>query len=228
MAYPADLEAKRASSNSCQKGEFSGGVSSTLDMRYLITVLLTVLCLSSSQAVEQPKNQQNGPVLPKLTLLGLEDFQLGQRVPSQSAFPGLTSKTYHEEDWDEAGRPITRTQLKLYHNGYYLGRGLLDSQDRLVELEITDWRASYEGNFAPLSSWKHVQTQLTDVKLHYAYMLDSIVAESPELPGLQVHFPTESYRVKSKLKGDFTPLTLAELPGATKATRLRLFWVHQE
>jgi hypothetical protein len=197
-------------------------------MRYLIAVLLAVLCLSPAHAVEQPKNQQNGPAYPRLTLTGMEDFELGQRIPNQSSFPGLTYKTYQEEDWDESGRSVMRTQLKFYHFGYYLGRGLLDGQGRLVELEITDWRASFEGKFGPASQWKHVQSQLPEVNLHYAYMLDSLVAESPELPGLQVHFPTESYRVQSKLKGDFTPLTLAELPGQSKAIRLRLFWVHQE
>lgn len=199
-------------------------------MRYLIVTLLTAFCLVSAQAVEQPKSHQEPerPAYPSLNMQGLEDFQLGAPAPSACSYPGLTYKSFQEEDWDEDGRRFQRTTLKLYHNGFYLGRALLDNQKRIIELEITDWRVAYEGNFAAGSTWKQVKANLSDTKLHYAYMLDALVAESPDLPGLQVHFPTQDYRVQGKLKGDFTALNLAELPIHSKATKMRLFWVGAE
>ncbi len=199
-------------------------------MRYLIVTLLTAFCLVSAQAVEQPKSHKEPerPAYPVLTMQGLEDLQLGAPAPSACSFPGLTTKSFQEEDWNEDGRRFVRTSLKLYHNGFYLGRALLDDQKRVIELEITDWRVAYQGNFAPASTWKQVKANLSDTKLHYAYMLEALVAESPDLPGLQVHFPLEAYRVQGKLKGDFTPLNPAELPLHAKATKMRLFWVPVE
>ena len=193
-------------------------------MRYVTILLLVLGVLGPVVAVEQPALRPERPY-PKVTLEGLEDLKLGAPLPSKSVFPGLVLKTYQEPDYDEAGRPISRTLVKFYHEGFYLGRGMIDANKRLVELEITDWRVTYDFRFAAASTWKHVQTQLSDVKLHYAYDLDALVAESPELPGLQVHFDTAAYGTQSRLTGDFTPLAVTGLPGAAKATKLRLFWI---
>lgn len=205
-------------SRNCQGGNLgAGGVRER--MRYYVTLLLTVFCLASAQAVEQP-NGHNSAVYPSLTLQGLEDLQLGARVPAASAFPGLTWKTFAAQPWEEGAT------LKLYHRGFYLGRGMLDRDGRLVELEITDWRVTFDnGRFAAASTWGHLQKQLTDVNLNYAYELDAVVAESPDLPGLQAHFSPEVYKVQSRLEGDFTPLLLNELPVGAKVAKLRLFWV---
>lgn len=197
-------------------------------MRYFSIALLAFFWLSPAQALEQPKTYQERVAYPCVTPQGLEDLQLGATLPAQSEFPGLTYKAYKEPDYDEEGRAISRTYLKLYHNGFYLGRGMLDAQGRLLELEITDWRVTYDKAFAAASTWKQVRSQLPDVDLHYAYELDALVAESPELPGLQVHFSTESYSRPGQLQGDFTPLSLDALPANARATRLRLFWVPNE
>jgi hypothetical protein len=193
-------------------------------MKTVITLLLFALCLTSAQALEQPTNNPERYEYPVLTMSGLEDFQLGQAVPINSSFPGLTTKRYQEDDWED-GRTVKRSYLKMFQNGYYFGKATLDKEGRLLELEIVDWRVTYERKFAAGSTWKHVQAQLPDVKLHYGYELDALVAESPDLQGLQVHFDTEAYRVPSKLKGEFPPLLPAELTSGAKATKLRLFWV---
>lgn len=193
----------------------------------MIAVLLTALCLASAQATEQPKTPPERPVYPVLTMRGLEDLRLGAVVPNASTFPGLTFKKFQEDDWEE-GKRVTRTTLKLYQDGFYLGRALVDNEGRLAELEFVDWRVVYEAEFAPGSSWQQVRSRLGDAKLHYAYHLDALVAESPDLPGLQVHFATEDYRAKGKLQGEFTPLNIAELPASSKAKKLRLFWIPPE
>lgn len=197
-------------------------------MRHFCIVLLAFLWLSPAHALEQPTTHQERIAYPCVTPQGLEDLQLGCALPAHSEFPGLTYKAYQEPDYDEEGRAISRTYVKLYHNGFYLGRGMLDPQGRLLELEITDWRVTYDNRFAPASTWQQVRSQLSDVDLHYAYELDALVVESPELPGLQVHFSTESYGKPAQLNGDFTPLNLNTLPARAKATRLRLFWIPNE
>lgn len=196
-------------------------------MRRLITVLLAAMFLASAQAVEQPKAPPERPSYPVLTMRGLEDLRLGAVVPTTSSFPGLTYKTFQEEDWDE-GKRVMRTTLKLYQNGYYLGRALVDNEARLVEFEFVDWRVVYESDFAPGSSWQQIRSKLSDAKLHYAYLLDALVAESPDLPGLQVHFSTQDYRAQNKLQGEFTPLNPSELPPNSKANKVRLFWIPPE
>lgn len=193
-------------------------------MRYSILLLLAVFGLVSAQAVEQPNPPKEHSAYPQLTMQGLEDYQLGTQPPSVSSFPGLVAKSVQEEDWDDNGR-VLRTTLKFYHQGFYLGQGMLDKKGRLVELELSDWRAAYQDRFAAMSTWKHVRSQLSDCKLHYAYELDALVAESSDLPGLQVHFEPNLYKDPGQLQGAFTPLDLNSLPGNSKAKRLRLFWI---
>ena len=197
-------------------------------MRYVTILLLVLGVLGPVVAVEQPNSRPERPMYPKVTLDGIEDLKLGAPLPLKSVFPGLVLKTYQEPDYDESGRPIARSLVKFYHEGFYLGRGMLDGNKRLVELEITDWRVTYDTRFAATSSWKHVQSQLPEVKLHYAYGLDALVAESADLPGLQVHFETSAYGTQSRLTGDFTPLAVTGLPGTAKATKLRIFWIPLE
>lgn len=201
-------------------------------MRYFTIALLATFWLSPippTWALEQPTTHQTErAAYPSVTPQGLEDLRLGAALPSHSEFPGLTYKAVKVPDYDEDGHAIARTFLKIYHKGFYLGQGMLDPQGRLVELEIVDWRVTYDQRFAAASTWKQVRGQLADVDLHYAYELDALVAESPDLPGLQVHFSPESYSAKSQLKGSFTPLSLDALPTNAKATRLRLFWIPNE
>lgn len=197
-------------------------------MRYVTMLLLGLFVIAPAWGIEQPKTPQDRPDYPRVSLDGLEDLRLGAPLPAKSTFTGLTYKLFHEPDYDEAGRPTTRAFAKLYHNGFYVGSGMLDSKKRLVELEITDWRVSFQGHFAPASTWSHLRAQLPDVKLHYAYNLDALVAESPDLPGLQVHFDPTLYGTQSKLKGEFTPLALTGIPGSAKASSLRLFWIPLE
>lgn len=191
-------------------------------------LLLAFSIIAPARSIEQPKSPNERPGYPRVSLEGLEDLRLGAPLPARSSFPGLTFKFYQEPDYDEAGRPTTRSLVKLYHQGFYLGSGMLDSQKRLVELEVVDWRVTFDGRFAPASTWSHLRTQLPQVKLYYAYNLDALVAECPELPGLQVHFEPAFYGTQSRLKGEFTPLALTGLPGATKASKLRLFWIPLE
>lgn len=197
-------------------------------MRYIMMLLLAFSIIAPARSIEQPKSPNERPGYPRVSLEGLEDLRLGAPLPARSSFPGLTFKFYQEPDYDEAGRPTTRSLVKLYHQGFYLGSGMLDSQKRLVELEVVDWRVTFDGRFAPASTWSHLRTQLPQVKLYYAYNLDALVAECPELPGLQVHFEPAFYGTQSRLKGEFTPLALTGLPGATKASKLRLFWIPLE
>lgn len=198
-------------------------------MRYITMLLLAFTFLAPARGIEQPTGlQEASTTYPKASLDGIEDLRLGSPLPAKSAFPGLVYKTTNLADYDEEGRPITRTFLKLYHRGFYVGSGMLDEQKRLVELEIVDWRVSFGGDFAPSSTWNHLKTQLPQVKLHFADNLDALVAESPELPGLQVHFSPSLYGTQSRLKGEFTPLSLNGLPGKSKASKMRLFWIPSE
>ncbi len=197
-------------------------------MRYVTMLLLVFSIIAPVRSIEQPKSFPERPGYPGVSLEGLEDLRLGATLPAKSSFPGLTFKFYQEPDYDEAGRPMTRTFVKLYHDGFYLGSGMLDAQRRLVELEVVDWRVTFDGRFAPSSTWSHLCGQLPQVKLYYAYNLDALVAECPNLPGLQVHFDPDLYGTKSRLKGEFTPLALTGLPGTAKASKLRLFWIPPE
>lgn len=197
-------------------------------MKYVIKAIITAMLLVPAWAIEQPNSLPEIPRYPIATLEGLDTLKLGQTLPSKCLFPGLSFKTAQKPDYDENGHFMFRTTLKIYHQGYYLGRGVIDKQGRLVELQFVDWRLAFEGKFASHSNWQTVQAELPDAKLHYADQLHAIVAESLELPGLQVHFAPSSYPTKSELKGEFTALSPSKLPFHAKAKSLRLFWIPTE
>lgn len=196
-------------------------------MRYVTLALCLALWATSAHAVDQPKPNHDRPSYPVLTMRGLEDLQLGQVPPAASSVEGLTFQPVQERDW-QAGRAVVRTSLKLYYQGFYLGRASLDSQGRIAELELVDWRVTFSGAFAPGSSWSHLRSQRPAIGLHYAYEMDAIVAEDEALPGLQIHFDPSAYRQPSALQGEFTPLDPAGLAPNARATHLRLFWIPPE
>ena len=129
-------------------------------MRYFMIALLATFWLSPLPvwALEQPTTHQTErAAYPSVTPQGLEDLRLGAALPSHSEFPGLTYRAIKVPDYDEGGRAIARTFLKVYHKGFYLGQGMLDPQGRLVELQVHfspesyDTKKQLKGSFTPLS-----------------------------------------------------------------------------
>lgn len=158
---------------------------------------------------------------PCLSVEGLEDFRLGQKPPIRSSFPGLSALQVETLERRE-GEVYRHQDLKFFHYGHYLGKGRLH-QGVLEEITLVDPRVRYHGGFAVGSSWDEVQRVFPRVQLHYTYVMDVIFADSPQVPGLQVHFAPRDYVGKRPLEGELTDLPEQSLPAHARVRALRLF-----
>lgn len=181
--------------------------------RLLLLLLFTSLSLTALA--------QDNPVL---SLDGLEEFKLGQKPPTNSQFEGLTFQRNETTEMAE-GEEYRMVTLKFYLNGHYLGKARLDDEGRIDEFRIVDPLVRYEGGFAVGSTWDEIQRVFPRVELHYTYVMDKILAESPPNPGFQVLFETSQYSGKSKLEGEFQQLSENDLKAEAPAEALRLYWV---
>ena len=161
--------------------------------------------------------------VPSLTNTGLEDYQLGQLPPAKSRSVGLTHLRLRKKEMAE-GETYTVNFLKLFLNGEYLGKAILDDQLRIKEMLIVSPLVGHEAGFGVGTDWHVAARSFPGGEVVYTYVSDRILAHGGKMnPGIQLLFDKSVYKGTKSLRGEWQVIPETDLSPDCKISGVRLY-----